>query len=125
LLIGHALSLLRPPSRQESPGEGADDVLCFGDLTLDLVKREVRRANRTVDLTPTEFALLELFLWNPERVLTRSHIFTEVWGFDFGRTSNALTVCVGNLRRKTEAAGEPRYVHTVRGVGYVLSERAE
>jgi two-component system, OmpR family, response regulator MprA len=125
LLIGHALSLLRPPSRQDSPGEDADDVLRFGDLTLDLLKREVRRASRTVDLTPTEFALLELFLWNPERVLTRSHIFTEVWGFDFGRTSNALTVCVGNLRRKTEAAGERRYVHTVRGVGYVLREPVE
>ena len=125
MLIGHALSLLRPPSRQDSPGERTDDVLRFGDLTLDLVKREARRGKRRVDLTPTELALLELFLWNPERVLTRSHIFTQVWGFDFGRTSNALTVCVGNLRRKTEAAGEPRYVHTVRGVGYVLRAPSE
>lgn len=96
--------------------------LAFGDLTLDRRTREVRRGQRTVQLTPIECSLLELFLCNPERVLTRSFIFTDVWGFDFSRTSNALTVCVGNLRRKTEANGEPRYVHTVRGVGYVLRE---
>jgi two-component system response regulator MprA len=117
--------LLRPPSRRDAAGEGPDEVLRFGDVELELEKREVRRGNRTIALTPTEFALLELFLWNPERVLTRSFIFTHVWGFDFGRTSNALTVAVGNLRRKTEAAGEARYVHTVRGAGYVLRKPAE
>ena len=94
----------------------------YGDMTLDYATREVRRASRTIELTPTEFSLLELFLRNPQCVLTRSFIFTHVWGFDFGRTSNALTVCIANLRRKTEADGEPRYVHTVRGVGYVLRE---
>jgi two-component system response regulator MprA len=97
-------------------------VLRFGDLTLDPATREVRRAKRTLELTPTEFSLLELFLRNPRRALTRSSIFTHVWGFDLSGTSNALTVCVGNLRRKTEAAGEPRYIHTLRGVGYVLRD---
>jgi two-component system response regulator MprA len=100
----------------------AETAVHFGDLTLDLETREVRRASRMIELTPTEFALLELFLRNPLRVLTRSYIFTQVWGFDFGRTSNALTVSVANLRRKTEVDGEPRYLHTVRGVGYVLRE---
>jgi two-component system response regulator MprA len=121
-LIEHALPLLRPPSRRDAPSESVDGLLRFGDLTVYLPTREVRRGRRTVHLTPIEFSLLELFLRNPERVLTRSFIFTDVWGFDFSRTSNALTVCVGNLRRKTEAGGEPRYVHTVRGVGYVLRE---
>jgi two-component system response regulator MprA len=122
-LIEHALSLLRPPSRRDAPSEnGGPPLLSFGELTLDLMTREVRRERRTVHLTPIECSLLELFLRNPERVLTRSFIFTDVWGFDFSGTSNALTVCVGNLRRKTEADGEPRYVHTVRGVGYVLRE---
>jgi two-component system, OmpR family, response regulator MprA len=123
--LRHALSLLRPPSRRDAPGEAVDDVLRFGDLTLDFVTLEVRRSGRTIELTPIEFALLELFLANPYRVLTRSFIFTHVWGFDFGKMSNALTVCISNLRRKTEAAGEPRYVHTVRGAGYVLREPAE
>ena len=121
-MIRHPPSLLRPPSRREAPTETADALLRFSDLTLDLTMREVRRGRRTVHVTPIEFSLLELFLRNPERVLTRSFIFTEVWGFDFSQTSNALTVCVGNLRRKTEADGEPRYVHTVRGVGYVLRQ---
>jgi two-component system response regulator MprA len=121
-LFGHALSLLRPPSRDVSPGQSLPGLLRFGDLTLDLARREVRRGGRTIALTPTEFSLLELFLRNQERVLTRSLIFTHVWGFDLSATSNALTVCVGNLRRKTEAVGERRYVHTVRGVGYVLRE---
>jgi two-component system, OmpR family, response regulator MprA len=96
------------------------DVLRFGDLTLDPVTREVRRGRRTIVLTPTEFRLLELFLHNPRRVLTRSLIFSQVWGFDFGVMSNSLNVFVGSLRRKTEAAGEPRLIHTVRGVGYVM-----
>ena len=115
-------SLLRPPVRRDAP-LGADGVLRFRDLTLDLATREVQHARRPIELTPIEFSVLELFLRNPRRVLTRSFIFTQVWGFDFGEMSNSLTVCVGNLRRKTEAGGEPRLIHTVRGVGYVLRER--
>jgi two-component system response regulator MprA len=121
-LFGHALSLLRPSALRLASGGSVGTVLHFGDLTLDLATRDVRRADRTIELTPTEFSLLTLFLRNPQRALTRSAIFTHVWGFDFSGTSNALAVCVGNLRRKTEAAGEPRYVHTLRGVGYVLRE---
>jgi two-component system, OmpR family, response regulator MprA len=98
------------------------DVLRFGDLSLDPATRTVRRARRPIELTPIEFSLLELFLRNPRRVLTRSLILNDFWGFDFGVMSNSLNVYVGNLRRKTEAAGEPRLIHTVRGVGYVLRE---
>ena len=83
----------------------------------------MRRGHRSIELTPIEFRLLELFLHNPSRVLTRSDIFTSVWGFDFGVMSNSLNVYVGSLRRKTEAAGESRLIHTVRGVGYVLREQ--
>jgi two-component system response regulator MprA len=91
----------------------------FDDLELDRETREVRREGRLITLTPTEFRLLELFLANPRRVLTRSHIFREVWGFDFGPMSNLLHVYVGYVRRKL---GEPRLIHTVRGIGYVLRE---
>lgn len=102
--------------RQSDQGE----VLRFSDLTLNRRTREVRRGNRDLDLTKIEFALLELFLRNPGSVLSRSLIFEHVWGFDFGPTSNSLNVYVGYLRRKTEAGGERRLIHTVRGVGYVL-----
>ena len=101
-----------------------EDVLRFTELALDPGTREVRRGRRAIELTPIEFNLLELFLRNPRRVLERSFIFSEVWGFDFGVMSNSLNVYVGNLRRKTEAGGEPRLIHTVRGVGYVLREPA-
>ena len=84
--------------------------------------REVRRGGRRIELSRTEFSLLELFLAHPRQVLTRSTIFERVWGYDFGATSNALGVYIGYLRRKTEADGEPRLLHTVRGVGYVLRE---
>jgi two-component system response regulator MprA len=90
------------------------------DLVLDTRTRTVRRGQRAIVLTPIEFTLLELFLRNPRRVLTRRFIHLGVWGFDFGPMSNALNVHVGCLRRKTELAGEPRLIHTVRGVGYVL-----
>jgi two-component system response regulator MprA len=113
-------SIGRPEPHEGAPHDGAPHVLRFADLAVDLATRDVRRGRRSIELTPTECALLGLFLRHPERVLTRSFIFTEVWGFDFGSTSNALTVCIGNLRRKTEAGGEPRLLHTVRGVGYVL-----
>jgi two-component system, OmpR family, response regulator MprA len=96
------------------------DKLRFDDLELDPHAHEVRRGNRLIDLTRTEFLLLELFMHHPRQVLTRSQIFDNVWGYDFGPASNSLEVYVGYLRRKTEAAGEPRLLHTVRGVGYVL-----
>jgi two-component system, OmpR family, response regulator MprA len=116
-LLGRLRSFLR---RREVAGANR---LRFGDLTLDPDSREVRRGRRTIELTPIEFSLLELFLQHPGSVLTRSSIFAEVWGFDFGVMSNSLNVYVGNVRRKTEAAGEPRLIHTIRGVGYVLRER--
>ena len=100
--------------------EGEERALSFGDLTLDPVSYEVRRGERLLELTRTEFLLLELFLQHPRQVLTRAQIFDRVWGYDFGPASNSLEVYVGYLRRKTEAAGEPRILHTVRGVGYVL-----
>jgi two-component system response regulator MprA len=102
---------------------GADDgPLSFADLSLDPATHEVRRGDRTIELTRTEFLLLELFLRNPRQVLTRDVIFDRVWGYDFGPTSNSLEVYVGYLRRKSEAGGEPRLIQTVRGVGYALRE---
>jgi two-component system response regulator MprA len=97
-------------------------VLRFSDLELDPVAREVRRGARAIELSRTEFNLLELFLEHPRQVLTRSQIFERVWGYDFGATSNALGVYMGYLRRKTEGGGEPRLLHTVRGVGYILRD---
>jgi two-component system response regulator MprA len=103
-------------------GAGDSDVLRFSDLELDSGTREVKRGGASIDLTRTEFALLELFLRNPRQVLTRSVIFERVWGYDFGPTSNSLDVYIGYLRRKTEEGGAPRLIHTVRGVGYALRE---
>jgi two-component system response regulator MprA len=108
---------------RRSDGAAPGDVLEFADLTLDTGTRTVRRGERDIELTRTEFSLLELFLRNPRQVLTRSVIFERVWGYDFGPTSNSLEVYVGYLRRKTEAGGEARLLHTVRGVGYALRER--
>jgi two-component system response regulator MprA len=105
--------------RTDAPGDG---LLRFADLELDPAAREVRRGGRGVELSRTEFNLLELFLERPRQVLGRSEIFERVWGYDFGATSNALGVYMGYLRRKTEAGGEPRLLHTVRGVGYILRE---
>jgi two-component system response regulator MprA len=102
--------------------DGAGDVLRFADLELDPGTREVRRGGELVELTRTEFSLLELFMRNPRQVLTRSIIFERVWGYDFGYGSNSLDVYIGYLRRKTEAGGRPRLIHTVRGVGYALRE---
>ena len=101
---------------------GAGETLRFADLELDPGTREVRRGGELIELTRTEFSLLELFLRNPRQVLTRSIIFERVWGYDFGYGSNSLDVYVGYLRRKTEAGGKPRLIHTVRGVGYALRE---
>ena len=116
------LARVRALLRRAADGDGGE-VLSFADITLDLGTREVRRRDRPIELTRTEFALLELFLRNPRQVLTRSIIFERVWGYDFGFASNSLDVYIGYLRRKTEAAGEPRLIHTVRGVGYALREQ--
>jgi two-component system response regulator MprA len=109
-------ALLRRADDRQEP------ALRFADLMLDSRSREVRRGARAIELSRTEFNLLELFLRHPRRVLTRTQIFEAVWGYDFGPTSNALGVYVGYLRRKTEAGGEPRLLHTVRGVGYALRD---
>jgi len=102
--------------------DGAVEVLRFADLELDPATREVRRGGDLIELTRTEFSLLELFMLNPRQVLTRSVIFERVWGYDFGPGSNSLDVYIGYLRRKTEAGGKPRLIQTVRGVGYALRE---
>ncbi|MGW1669616.1 response regulator transcription factor [Streptomyces sp. NPDC002324] len=99
-----------------------DEALTFADLRMDLATREVTRGVRPVELTRTEFTLLEMFMAHPRQVLTREQILKAVWGFDFEPSSNSLDVYVMYLRRKTEAGGEPRLVHTVRGVGYVLRQ---
>ena len=104
--------------------EGSGEALRFADLELDPGTREVRRGGEAIELTRTEFSLLELFMLNPRQVLTRSVIFERVWGYDFGYGSNSLDVYIGYLRRKTEAGGKPRLIHTVRGVGYALREPA-
>ena len=121
------LARLRALLRRVQPSTAATDdtdaeTLHFADLSLNPATREVRRGNRLIDLTRTEFSLLEMFLRRPRRVLDRSFILEEVWGYDFPTTANSLEVYVGYLRRKTEAEGEPRLIHTVRGVGYVLRE---
>jgi two-component system, OmpR family, response regulator MprA len=117
-LIARLRALLR-----RTGWEGEEQrTLRFEDLELDPVAHEARRAGRTLELTRTEFLLLELLMRHPRQVLTRATIFDRVWGYDFGPSSNSLEVYVGYLRRKTEAAGEPRLVHTVRGVGYVLRQ---
>jgi two-component system response regulator MprA len=115
-LVARLRALLRRTSVDD------DEVLRFADLELDPGTREVRRGGEQIDLTRTEFALLELFLTNPRQVLTRSIIFERVWGYDFGFASNSLDVYIGYLRRKTETGGRPRLIQTVRGVGYALRE---
>jgi len=112
---------LRALLRRTGDGAGGE-VLRYADLVLDPVAHEVRRGDRLIDLSKTEFSLLELFMQHPRQVLSRSAIFEHVWGYDFGPTSNALGVYMGYLRRKTEEGGEPRLLHTIRGVGYVLRE---
>ncbi|MFD7559744.1 MULTISPECIES: response regulator transcription factor [unclassified Streptomyces] len=121
-LFARVRALLRRSSyaTPRPDAETHEDALTFGDLRMDLATREVTRAGRPVELTRTEFTLLEMFLAHPRQVLTREQILKTVWGFDFEPSSNSLDVYVMYLRRKTEAGGEPRLVHTVRGVGYVL-----
>jgi two-component system, OmpR family, response regulator MprA len=120
--LDELLARLRALLRRSEPGSRREP-LRFAGLELDPVSFEVRRGEREIELTRTEFLLLELFLRHPRQVLTRSIIFEHVWGYDFGPRSNSLEVYMGYLRRKTEAGGEPRLLHTVRGVGYVLKER--
>lgn len=117
------LARMRALLRRTIPDVSSEAVpMSFTDLTLDPLTREVTRGERHISLTRTEFALLEMLIANPRRVLTRSRILEEVWGFDFPTSGNALEVYIGYLRRKTEAEGESRLIHTVRGVGYVLRE---
>ena len=115
-LLARVRALLRRTS------DGSGQALRFADLELEPGTREVRRGGERIELTRTEFSLLELFLLNPRQVLTRSLIFERVWGYDFGFASNSLDVYIGYLRRKTEVGGRPRLIHTVRGVGYALRE---
>ncbi|GAB2979413.1 response regulator transcription factor [Nocardioides montaniterrae] len=119
------LARLRALLRRATPIGDSDDeeVVTFGDVTMNVTTREVTRGSRRIELTRTEFSLLEVFLRRPRRVLDRGFILEEVWGYDFPTTANSLEVYVGYLRRKTEAEGESRLIHTVRGIGYVL--RAE
>jgi two-component system response regulator MprA len=119
-LLARVRALLR---RRQPAGTSADEApLEFADLRMDPMTREVFRGARDIKLTRTEWDLLELFMRRPRRVLERSFILEEVWGYDFPTTANSLEVYVGYVRRKTEAEGESRLLHTVRGVGYVLRE---
>jgi two-component system, OmpR family, response regulator MprA len=115
------LARVRALLRRASPT--GDGVLRFADVELDTGTRQVRRDGEPIELTRTEFNLLELFMLNPRQVLTRSIIFERVWGYDFGFASNSLDVYIGYLRRKTEAGGKGRLIQTIRGVGYALRER--
>jgi two-component system response regulator MprA len=119
-LLARVRALLRRAAEEDGGGE---EALVFEDMHLDLLAHEAYRGERELGLTRTEFLLLEMFMRHPRQVLTRSAIFEHVWGYDFGSTSNSLGVYMGYLRRKTELGNEPRLLHTVRGVGYVLRER--
>jgi two-component system response regulator MprA len=118
-LLARLRALLRRVVQDE---DAPEETLSFADLSMNVATREVLRGSRRMELTRTEFTLLEMFLRRPRRVLERAFILEEVWGYDFPTTANSLEVYVGYLRRKTEAEGEPRLIHTVRGVGYVLKE---
>jgi two-component system response regulator MprA len=111
-----------PPDGPSSEPAGSGSWLTFADIRLDEGTREVWRGDRPVRLTRTEFAILEVFLRHPRQVLTRAALFEQVWGYDFGETSNSVHVYLGYLRRKLEADGGSRVLHTVRGVGFVLRE---
>ncbi|PZO99025.1 MAG: DNA-binding response regulator [Corynebacterium urealyticum] len=123
-LLARTRSLVRRAARPASVDTQQTEILKFEDLELDPATRDVTRGGRQISLTRTEFALLELLLRNPRKVLSRTTILEDVWGYDFPTSGNALEVYIGYLRRKTEADGEPRLIQTVRGVGYVLRETA-
>jgi two-component system response regulator MprA len=116
-LLARVRALLRRPARSDTP---AGEALSVADLSLDPSTRKVRRGDRSIELTKLEFDLLELLMRNHDVVLERDLIYDRIWGYDFGTGSKSLDVYVGYLRRKTETDGEPRLIHTVRGVGYVL-----
>ena len=116
------LARLRALMRRADPTASDSTLLEFEDLALDPATRDVKRGGREIELTKTEFSLLELFLNHPRQVLSRTQIFEAVWDYDFGPSSNALEVYVGYLRHKTESNGEPRLTQTIRGVGYTLRE---
>ena len=118
-LLARVRALLRRSSNGDAP------VLQFGDVALDRGTREAARGERRIELTLTEYNLLELFLSHPRQMLSRSQIYERVWDYDFGPLSNSLSVYIGYLRRKLEADGEPRVIQTVRGMGYVLREPAQ
>jgi two-component system response regulator MprA len=120
-LLARARALLRR-NRSEPESREQDESLSFADLSLDPATRMVGRGERAIQLTRTEFELLWVLMQAPRRVLTREYILDAVWGYDFPTTANSLEVYIGYLRRKTEAEGESRLIHTVRGVGYVLRE---
>jgi two-component system response regulator MprA len=117
-LLARVRALLRRTGEEDEKS-----TLHFEDVRLDVLAHEAYRGERLMALTRTEFLLLEMFMRHPRQVLTRSAIFEHVWGYDFGASSNSLGVYIGYLRRKTEDGGEPRLLHTVRGVGYVLRSR--
>lgn len=124
-LLARVGSLLRRTRSEARKAASKDQTrLQFEDLVMDTSTRDVTRGGRAISLTRTEFALLHLLLQNPRHVLARQTILEEVWGYDFPTSGNALEVYIGYLRRKTEAGGESRLIHTVRGVGYVLRETA-
>jgi two-component system response regulator MprA len=117
------LARIRALLRRAKPIEGPE-VLSFADLRLDTGTHQAYRGEREIELTAKEYELLELFLRHPRQVLTREVIYDRVWGYDFGGESNIIEVYVRYLRQKTEASEEPRLIHTVRGVGYVLREES-
>ena len=119
--LGELLARVRALLRRTRPA-GDDAPFWFAGLSLDRQTREASRGGRALELTRTEYALLELVMRNPRQVLPRELIMELVWNYDFGPTSNPLEVYISYLRRKTEAGGEPRLIHTVRGVGYALRE---
>jgi len=122
-LLARVRSLVRRASADSIAAEApVESKLSFEDLELDADTREVSRGGRSISLTRTEFSLLQLLMENPRKVLSRSKILEEVWGYDFPTSGNALEVYIGYLRKKTEGDGDSRLIHTVRGVGYVLRE---
>jgi two-component system response regulator MprA len=122
--INELLARLRALLRRATPSRGAE-VMQYADLVLVLDERIASRGERVMPLTRIEFDLLETFMHSPRKVLGRSTLFRQVWGYDMKHSSNTLDVCIGTLRRKTEAGGEPRLIHTIRGVGYSLRESIE
>lgn len=123
-MLARTRSLIRRARRPATTSNDSPGYLSFEDLTMNPETHDVKRGDRQISLTRTEFALLELLMRNPRKVLNRSTILEDVWGYDFPTSGNALEVYIGYLRRKTEAGGESRLIHTVRGVGYALRETA-